>query len=64
MDIESVREDLGYMKYDLNKSDTYKGKADKIRIEYLSGLMKGRAVWVRRNIAEDLIKRGCAKEVI
>lgn len=56
-------EDLGYMKYDLNKSDTYAGKADKIRVEYLSGLMAGRVVWIRRNIAEDLIQRGYAKEV-
>ena len=63
MDAESVREDIGYMKYDLNKSDTYAGKVDKIKIEYLSGLMIGKSVWIWRNIAEDSIERGYAKEV-
>ena len=63
MDTESVREDLGYMKYDLDKSDTYKGRADKIKVEYIQGLMLGRTAYVKRNIAEDLIKRGYAKEV-
>lgn len=64
MDTDSVREDIGYMRYDLNKADTYVGKADKIKIEYLSSLMEGRIVWIRRNIAEDLIRRGIAREVV
>jgi len=61
--MDTTREDIGYMRYDLNHSDTYKGKADKIKIEYLSGLMKGKIVTLRRNIAEDLIQRGYAREV-
>ena len=51
------------MKYELNKSDTYKGRADKVKIEYLRGLLSGKIVKMRRIIAEDLIHRGYAKEI-
>ena len=62
MDAESIREETGYMRYELNKNDTFKGKADKVRIEYLGGPMKDMVCSLRRDIAEDLIKRGKAKE--
>lgn len=63
MDTDSVREDTGYMRYQLSKSDTYAGKADKIKIEYTRGLMAGKIVSVRRDIGEDLIRHGNAREV-
>ena len=63
MDADSVREDIGYMKYNLKRSDTFAGRSDKIKIEYLSGLMKGQIVIVQQEIAEDLIGRKMAKEI-
>jgi hypothetical protein len=63
MDADSIREGIGYMHYNLNKSDTYAGKADKIKIEYTQGFMAGRTATLRWDIAEDLIKQGKAKEV-
>ena len=63
MESDSIREDIGYMKYELNKSDTYKGRADKVKIEYLSGPSAGQAVIVRRDFAEEQIAAGNAKEV-
>jgi hypothetical protein len=57
MDADSIREGIGYMHYNLNKSDTYAGKADKIKIEYTQGFMAGRTATLRWDIAEDLIKR-------
>ena len=63
MDKDSVREDIGYMKYNLKRSDTFTGRSDKIKIEYLSGQMKGQIVIVQRDIAEDLIGHNIAKEI-
>jgi hypothetical protein len=63
MNTESVREDIGYMDYKLDRADTFKGRADKIKIEYIAGLMKGKITTLRRDIAEDLIKRRYAREV-
>lgn len=34
--MDSVREDIGYMDYKLNRRDTYAGWSDKIKIEYLN----------------------------
>lgn len=61
--MDSVREDIGYMDYKLNKNDTFAGLSDKIKIEYKSGMMAGRTVMLRRDIAEELIKHGKAVEV-
>ena len=63
MNGESVREDIGYMRYQLSRDDTYLGQADKIKIEYIKGVLKGKTVTMRRDFADDLIKRGFAKEV-
>jgi hypothetical protein len=63
MIMDSVREDTGYMRYNLNKADTYADKPDKIKIEYIHGLMKGKTVTLRRDIAEDLIERGFAVKI-
>ena len=63
MDADSTREDIGYMKYNLKRSDTFAGRSEKIKIEYLSGLMKGQILIVQQDIAEDLIGRNIAKEV-
>ena len=60
MNKDSVREDTGYMRYNLNKADTYAEQPDKIKVEYIHGLMKGKTVTLRRDIAEDLINRGFA----
>ena len=48
------------MKYELETTDIH-GNTDKVKIEYLRGLMVGKVVWIQRNIAEDLIERGYAK---
>lgn len=61
--MNETREDTGYMHYTLNKKDTFSGRTDKIRIEHLEGPAKGRTFKLRRDIAEDLIKRGKAREV-
>ena len=61
MATDSVREDLGYMRYQLSKTDTYAGKPDKMKIEYTKGLMAGSVANVRRDIAEDLIRNENAK---
>ena len=63
MDKDSIREDIGYMKYNLKRSDTCAGRSEKIKIEYLSGQMKGQIVIVQQDIAEDLIGRKIAKEI-
>jgi len=63
MDANSAREDIGYMKYNLKRSDTFAGRSEKIKIEYLSGQMKGQIVIVQQDIAEDLIGRNIAKEI-
>ena len=61
--MDSVREDIGYMDYKLNRRDTYAGWSDKIKIEYIKGLLEGTIAVLRRDFAEDLIKKGYAKEV-
>ncbi len=51
------------MDYKLNKKDTFTGMSDKIKIEYISGIMKGQMIVLRRDFAEILIKHGKAVEV-
>ena len=63
MDSDSVREDTGYMRYQLSKTDTYAGKADKIKIEHTQGQMAGKTVTMRRDFAKELINQGKAREV-
>jgi hypothetical protein len=58
-----IQEDIGYMDYKLNKKDTFAGLSDKIKIEYKTGMMAGRIVTLRRDIAEELIKHGKAMEI-
>jgi hypothetical protein len=63
MTTDSVQEDIGYMDYKLNKKDTFAGMSEKIKIEYISGIMNGRTAILRRDFAEELIKNGKAKEI-
>ena len=63
--MDGVFEDIGYTRgKEMEERTVYKiEKVDKIKIEYLWGLMKGKIVRVRADIAEDLIKHGKAVEV-
>jgi len=63
--MDGVYEDIGYSKgREMEERTVYKiEKVDKIKIEYLWGMMKGRVVKVRADIAEDLIKHGKAVDV-
>jgi hypothetical protein len=49
------------MNYKLNKRGMF---VDKIKIEYKSGMLKGKVVELRRDIAEGVIKTGKAVEVV
>jgi hypothetical protein len=55
-----VREDTGYV---LNTGRPRIRPAMR-RIKYLSGPDKGRARWIRTDIADDAIARGIAVEVV
>ncbi len=61
MSPESVREDIGYMRYTLNKNIVYAEKSDKMKIEYTNEAGRGVYYNIRRDIAEELIKHGKAR---
>jgi hypothetical protein len=70
--MDDVREDIGYRRPTMaelnNERDQVKHyklqeKPAKMKIEYNIGVMAGHSVWVRRDIAEDMIKHGKAREV-
>jgi len=51
MDTESVREDLGYMNYEIDKSMTFNRHENSKRIEYLNGIEEGK---IRRGVAREV----------
>jgi len=61
--MNSIQEDIGYMNYKLNKNETFRGINEKIKIEYVSGMMAGKMFVLRRDFADELIKHGKAIEV-
>jgi len=65
MEHESVYEDIGYrrdMQGESNERKRKQATGELIKIEYTRGCCKGDIKWIRRDIAEDLIKRRWAKE--
>lgn len=60
---ESAREDIGYVKYQLSRDDTFRGISDKIKIIYINGMLQGKTVTMRRDFVDDLIKRRFAREI-
>jgi hypothetical protein len=63
MDNDSIREDLGYMRYEQSTRGKYLSDIGKVRIEYIAGMLKGTVVTIRKDFAEDLIERGFAKYI-
>jgi hypothetical protein len=68
IETDSAYEDIGYRRnWKLDKKyplkQTVSPNVEKLKIEYLSGPMKDRTCMIRRDIAEDLIRRGMAREV-
>ena len=66
--MEDVFEDIGYRRPTMEQQGEHvyrigKGKVEKVKIEYRGGYMAGHSVFVRRDIAEDLIASGKAVEV-
>ena len=61
--MNTVQEEIGYKRYNLSRRDTFAGRCEKIKIEYIAGMMKGTIVVMRRDFAEELIKNGKAIEV-
>ncbi len=59
--METIREDIGYMRYELNKTDVYAKKSDKMKIEYTSEAGRGVYYNIKRDIAEKLIEHGKAR---
>jgi hypothetical protein len=57
--MDNVREDTGYVGY----NGIARIKPEKVKIEYTGGLMPGLICSVRRDIAEQLIREGRAREV-
>lgn len=64
--IEDVYEDIGYRR-GIMADDVYvlskNRHENSIRIEYIDGMEAGKIRWIRKDIAEDLIRRGVAREV-
>jgi len=64
---DNAWEDLGYRRDHIVADQHYhlpkRADIEKIKIEYLSGMMKDRTCWIRKDIAEDLINRHIARRV-
>jgi len=61
-DASEVHEDIGYQQYGTGKKAVFP-VLHKVTIEYIRGMMMGRTATLRRDFADDLIKRGFAREV-
>jgi len=63
--MDDVYQDIGYTR-GLPMGETYVLRKNyhenSIRVEFISGMNKGKIQWLRVDIAEDLIKRGVAIE--
>ena len=65
MERESVWEDTGYQGRPMEEQRLYhvRNEVEKIKVEYIRGMSKGSKYWLRKDFAEDLIKRGWAIEI-
>lgn len=66
---EDVYEDIGYRRFDKFRMDetrkiiTQNRHENSLKIQFLTGFLKGKEAWRRIDIAEELIRRGVAREV-
>jgi len=64
--MNDVRDDIGYGVHDMSDQDQVTRyrlkKTDAIKIRYVSGIACGSTYIVRRDIAEDMIRKGRAVE--